>query len=236
MKRDDEPLDEAEIAAGHADFFARVSHDLRSPVGVLEEVVALLARDPATAPADERETLHRLGARSVARLRVFAERMRLLADLEGELRLVPAPLDLASVVGEAVDATRAAESRRGVDVELAAPEPVRTRADAAKLAIIVRELVSNAIRNARSKVRVSVEDDTSSARVIVEDDGDGIAEELRARLFRRFVARPSRSGLGVGLSIARDLARAHGGDLALEDRALAVGRRGARLVLRLPRA
>jgi signal transduction histidine kinase len=109
--------------------------------------------------------------------------------------------------------------------------------DTERLSRAVGELLINAIRHARRTVRLGVEIDAGEARVFVEDDGQGIPADRHATLFQRFAPRPSRAGLGLGLSIAHDVAAAHGGRLTLEASTLPPGRpgtTGARFVLRLP--
>jgi signal transduction histidine kinase len=103
-----------------------------------------------------------------------------------------------------------------------------------RLGRLLTNLLSNADRYGDSRVRVSVRGCADQAVVEVVDDGPGIPEEMRERVFERFTRlEHSRSrdtgGSGLGLPIARDIARAHGGTLEAADGP------GARLILRLPR-
>ncbi len=110
-------------------------------------------------------------------------------------------------------------------------------ADADRLSRAVSEIVINAIRHAHRRARLRLDLAPGEARVVVEDDGQGVPAEQRATLFRRFVPRASRSGLGLGLSIAHDVIVAHGGRLALEASTLPPGRpgtTGAAFVISLP--
>lgn len=96
---------------------------------------------------------------------------------------------------------------------------------------VLRNLVENATRHAHARVRVTVAD----GGVVVEDDGDGVPPADRERVFERFVrledAREREAGgSGLGLSIAREIARDHGGDVVLDESGLG----GLRATVRLP--
>jgi signal transduction histidine kinase len=132
--------------------------------------------------------------------------------------------------------------------ELAAAEAARPRSkrvittlqpgvlvdgDRLRLSRLITNLLDNAERHAESTIIVTVRKD-GDASLEVLDDGAGIAPEHRERVFERFTrldASRSRDagGTGLGLPIAREIARAHGGTLTIED-----SDRGARFVLRLP--
>ena len=100
------------------------------------------------------------------------------------------------------------------------------RPDAARRA--VTNLVDNARRHAR-QVRLSVQPQGRAVQVLVDDDGPGISADRRESVFRPFESGAG-GGTGLGLTIARDIARAHGGDIVLEDSPLG----GLRARMRLP--
>jgi signal transduction histidine kinase len=113
--------------------------------------------------------------------------------------------------------------------------PVRVCGDRHQLTRVLRNLTDNAARHAAGCVDLSVEEDTGEAVVGVLDDGPGIPVAERERVFDRFVRldasrERSAGGAGLGLGIAREIARAHGGDVGIVE---AVGG-GAHLRLRLP--
>jgi signal transduction histidine kinase len=100
--------------------------------------------------------------------------------------------------------------------------PARVQGDRAALERVVRNLVDNAVRHARTAITLSLSRNGSSAELTVADDGPGIPREARERVFDRFVrldedrARTA-GGTGLGLPIARDIVVAHGGTLTLDD-------------------
>jgi signal transduction histidine kinase len=218
----------ATIPAGCADFMARAAHDLRSPLGVIGEILPMIQGDLANQLSDEHKAMLKLANRSLFRLHTFVERMRLVADLElSQLSLARNPTPLRAAVQQVVDALLANEPRRGVAVSYEpGGEDIVVDADVVKLKHVISELLSNAMRHAVRQVHVAVERAPGEARVTVEDDGAGLSTADERALFHRFVERPSRNGLGIGLSLARDLAQAHGGRLWYEKSKL-VGVSGA---------
>lgn len=226
----------ATVPTGCADFLARAAHDLRSPLGVIAEILPTIQQDLAEHLSAEHRAMLKLADRSLFRLRTFVDRMRLVADLElSQLTLVRNPTPLGAAVQQAVDTMLANEPRRGITVScLGGEASYAASADLEKLSHIVSELLSNAMRHASSKVHVSIEKVQGDLKVIVEDDGPGLSKAEESALFRRFVPRPSRNGLGIGLSLARDLAHAHGGHLSYEKSGLQSAQgKGARFVVSL---
>ena len=184
-----------------------VSHDLRTPItrmrlelGMMQaapEEVAALARD-----IDEMETL----------LDGFLDFAR------GTAGDAPVPTDPADLLSAVVEDAR----RAGREVALYLPDapcrPVPMRPQAVRRALM--NLVSNALRyGRRAEARLVVGPDTVTVRI--EDDGPGIAPEDRGRAVRPFVRLDAArnqdrgSGVGLGLAIAQDVARSHGGSLQL---------------------
>lgn len=122
------------------------------------------------------------------------------------------------------------------EIDVSAVTAATVRGSSAQLARMVRNLSSNAVRHARSVVKVGLRETDECVVLTIEDDGPGILPVDRERVFDRFVrldeARTrwgDRSGLG--LAIARGIAIAHGGSIRVEDGAL----HGARMVVEMPR-
>lgn len=180
-------------------FVADAAHELRSPIASIRTQldVALATSADATewvgVAHDVRTDVDR-----VARL---ADDLLLLAKLDSGAPAVPVSLELSAML----------------DVE--AP-PVWVTADPAALRRAVDNLISNARRHAHSAVDVGVEALDGKAVVTVDDDGPGIALDDRERVFDRWLrldegrARDD-GGAGLGLPIARSIARSHGGDVTL---------------------
>jgi len=207
-------LDRLDTAARRqTDFVADAAHELRSPIAALRTSVEVAREHPeAYPPAELTADL----AQEVARLQALADDLLVLARV-GASRPEVRDVDLRDVVREAAaDVDVRGDGRAVVD-----PDAV---------ARVVRNLVDNARRHAH-RVRVTVADGV----VTVDDDGPGIAPEDRERVFERFTRlSPARGrdggGAGLGLAIAREVARDQGGDVALSDSPLG----GLRATVTLP--
>jgi signal transduction histidine kinase len=154
-----------------------------------------------------------------------------------------------------VDGGRVAAARQDVDLDDLAWEevgrlrtsttlslitnitPTRVIGDRMALSQVLRNLCDNAVRHARTTVKITASSERGSGRWVVEDDGSGIPEADRGRVFERFVrldesrARDA-GGSGLGLAIVRDVVAAHGGSVTLGS-SDELG--GARVVVELPR-
>ena len=199
-------------AEEQSQFLAMTAHELRSPVGVLGGTAQLLRDHWADLGDDERTELLDGMAGSAGRLG------RLLADLLTASRVQGSALDLkvrelhiAEELAEIVrTASRAAEPG---DVRVGPMPEIAVLADTDRLAQMIENLVSNALRYGAPPVEVTVEPAGATVGIVVKDAGAGISEEMQQRLFERF-ATTSQGGTGLGLFIVRELARAQGGDAA----------------------
>ncbi|MFH8403362.1 sensor histidine kinase [Streptomyces sp. NPDC018019] len=227
-------------------FVADASHELRNPIAaVRSRLEVALAAGPAPSgepaarpvPTADLERSVRAALRDTERLQRIAADLLLLARLDAHAPRAAEPVDLALLAAEEAARRPAGGGPRLVVV---ADEPVPVRGDPAQLERLLTNLVDNALRHARSEVRVLArpqEDDGRQTVLEVVDDGPGIPPTARERVFERFArldaARDRETGgTGLGLSIARGIARAHGGDLTVRDRA--DGQPGARFVATLP--
>ncbi|HEY4118694.1 MAG TPA: HAMP domain-containing sensor histidine kinase [Byssovorax sp.] len=220
------------------EMLTHLAHDLRTPLGVLNQALADIRGAPDLPLSDEQRRVLALADRAARRIAHVADLLSLAAAIEGgKLEHRRAMLDLGAILDAAVKAARALEPRREVDVESAIPDMRCTcEADADHIARGLAEMTSNAIRHARSRVRVTLSWTAESATIEIEDDGQGVAEDRRETLFERLASAAPRAR-GLGLSIAHDLIRANGGAITLADSTLPPGRvgtRGARFVTSLP--
>ena len=126
--------------------------------------------------------------------------------------------------------------RDAVFIDVNNVHPVEVRGDPNQLGRVVRNLLENAGRYARSRITVGLRADQGTATMTVADDGPGVPEVLRVRVFDRFTrADDSRSretgGTGLGLAIAREIVERHGGSIALAPDGAGTG---ARFEVRIP--
>jgi signal transduction histidine kinase len=220
------------------DLLAMVSHELRNPLATVVGVLRLLSAG-APLTSDERQEMLEMADRQARRLRSLIEQLLLAARFERGQEGYPAPggselveTDAAELVLQAATEARAGHRDHPIRVECDGTLPVRVAPDAVMQ--ILGNLLDNACKYSPDQrlVRLLADRDGDDAVLAVEDDGGGVPPAERERIFERFTQLgQGRGGLGLGLYIARQLARAQGGDLVLTEPRHAGG---ARFELRLP--
>jgi heavy metal sensor kinase len=209
-------------------FVADAAHELRSPLTSMRAQLEVASEHPELA---DWQRLSKGMLADTLRLGRMVEDLLALARLDESPGAVQSrELELGDVAREVAGRLPAAGAQVTVDLDGGA----RVRGDRQALGRAVQNLLDNALRHAASRVEVSVGSDGGLAVLAVTDDGPGIPAGDRERVFERFTRLDdSRSrehgGAGLGLAIAREIVRAHGGELTAED-----GAPGARLVMRLP--
>jgi len=212
-------------------FIANASHELRSPITtLLGELSFALRRDRDA--ASYRESIAEALA-SARQLKVLSEELLALARI-GASEPVRERVPISAVASAALESSRSAAQARGVALEAACDEAA-VQGHAGDLQRMLRNLVENAIRHSPSGglVRIEAHQDAEHAHLRVSDEGPGVPLEVRERIFEPFFRlaadRADGTGAGLGLAIGRSIARAHGGDLWVDDSS-----HGARFVVRLP--
>ncbi|WP_160150217.1 sensor histidine kinase [Nonomuraea solani] len=210
-----------DAVARHRRFVSDASHELRTPITAL--MVRLEAGLEERSEADWRAALD-----DVRRLSDIVQDLLLMARLDAGVTPVTERIELGRLVADEI--TRRSW-RLPVTMEI---EPgVHVSGNRLRLARLFTNLLSNADRYGDRGVRVCVRRMGDEAVLEVADDGPGIPEEMREQVFERFrrldhTRSRDTGGSGLGLPIARDIARGHGGSLEVGDGP------GARLILRLP--
>lgn len=216
-----------------ADFTADAAHELRSPLAALRLQVQGLQR---AAGDDERARATDRLLAGVDRATRLVEQLLALARHDGDGGPAPAPVDLAQLVRQAVHDGAAAAQARGIALAADAAAPVAVIGRSQALAVLLRNLVDNALRHAPTGGRVRVAAlacADGAAELVVEDDGPGIPADERQRVLDRFYRVPGAAGhgSGLGLAIVQAVARRHGAQVLVQD-SQDLG--GARLVVRWP--
>ena len=217
---------EAERANRHkSEFLARISHELRAPLGIILGYADLLARAPEqSAPARQQCGLIRASA---LHLRQLIDDLLDLGAVEmGRLQTVSEDTDLHRLLEEVAQmmATSAADKGLGFHSRLDPALPARVVVDSRRLRQILLNLLGNAVKytetgNITLVARAVGDTDHPQLRFLVADSGIGIASRDRARLFEAFQQlRPGQPGSGLGLAISRELVRLLGGRLRLHSR------------------
>ncbi|MGO8917057.1 MAG: PAS domain-containing sensor histidine kinase [Stellaceae bacterium] len=218
-------------------FLANMSHELRTPLNAVLGFTEIL-RDELYGPLGHsryRDYVHDIHGSGKHLLDVISNILDLTTIEAGHLVLDEQDVDLAEVMGMAERVIAETARRRGLELEVVAPaEPVLLRADPTRLKQILLNLLANAVKftDPGGLVRADVAADDSGIELRVSDTGIGIAPRDIERVMQPFeqvggpMARKT-GGTGLGLPLARELARLHGGTLSL------ASRRGAGTTARL---
>jgi PAS domain S-box-containing protein len=202
------------------EFLATLSHELRTPLNAILGYARMVRAGLMTGEKQGRalETIERNAA---ALNRIVEDILDISRIVSGKLRLRVQQVDLRVIVGAAIDAVLPAADARGVRIERVLEGPdVPVSGDPDRLQQVVWNLLTNAVKFTPrgGKVQVNLLRVNSHVEVVVSDTGMGIGGDFLPHVFERFrqadggIAR-TRGGLGLGLSIAKDLVEMHGGTI-----------------------
>jgi two-component system osmolarity sensor histidine kinase EnvZ len=197
---------------------AGVSHDLRTPLTRMKLALAMMGEGPDVADlkGDVSEMERMVGG--------------YLAFAKGEGREPAVEIDLSELLQEVVGAAL----REGANIQLDAEEDLRLTLRPEAMRRCLTNLIGNAQRHAKS-IWVAAAYHGDAVEITIDDDGSGIPPDKREEVFRPFYRidssrNPATGGIGLGLTIARDVMRSHGGELTLSESPQG----GLRASLRLP--
>jgi two-component system heavy metal sensor histidine kinase CusS len=203
-------------------FIANAAHELRSPIAALYGELQQCVRQERSNAEYKTSVSHAL--RATRRLTRLADDLLTLARAEHDAAPFE-PVRLRDVFEDVAQELASAARDKTVRLEPELGE-VAVRGRAADLQRLLRNLLDNALRHSPlgGTVRCGATQHGAWVTVRVTDEGPGVGREERARVFEPFFRSPqtrasAREGAGLGLSIARELARSHGGDIRIEDSA-----------------
>lgn len=197
-----------------------LAHSLKTPLAVVRNALERVPEDPRALLQEQLDRMQSTVTHQLSR-----------ASVAGPV-IVGRPVDVAVLVERLLRALGTAYRERDIQVDVDLPQPCRVRGDERDLMEILGNLLENAFKYTRSRVRVRAHGG-ESLRLEVEDDGPGIpAEVRRAVLDRGTRADEVQSGQGIGLSVVAELVALYHGRLHIDESSLG----GARLVLELPGA
>ena len=211
-----------------------LAHDLRTPITRLRGTAELAMQDNGD-PAAARGALADCVDESDRLLHLLETLLDISAAEGGALKLNRSRFDLRTLIERATDLYREVGEEGKVEVLVEAPVPVEVEADAIRLGQAINNLVDNALKYTPSggRVTLAVSAKLDGAVITISDTGPGVPASERAAIFRRLYrsdSSRSQRGFGLGLSLAKAIAEAHGGAITVDD---APGG-GARFVLSLP--
>ncbi len=195
------------------DFVADAGHELRTPLALLRTELELALRH-AESPEELREAVQ-ASSEEVDRLAQLAEDLLLIARSDkGQLPLRLDQLDVADVLTSVSTRFEWRAEAAGRALQATAPSGLQVHADRLRIEQAVGNLVDNALRHGVGEVRVSAAATNGQVELHVTDEGEGFPDDFLEQAFDRFTRADSaraRGGSGLGLSIVRAIAEAHGG-------------------------
>ncbi|MBW3630157.1 MAG: response regulator, partial [Gemmatimonadetes bacterium] len=194
-------------------FLADAAHQLRTPMAGIRACAETLLRGAEPEDADR---LLATMVRETSRAARLISSLLQIARLDQGLSAPIVPVDLVRLCADEVERLSLLSPDLDVALEVRHPPTGPLLLDAAGCQEILSNLGDNACRHAASRIRVILDVGPSAVRVVVAEDGPGVAEEAREQVFARFVSLDGRGGSGLGLPIARRLARLMGGDVRVE--------------------
>lgn len=230
---------EAEAASrAKDDFLAVVSHELRTPLSVILNCAQLL--QGGLAPEKQPAVVQRIVRNAELQAKLVNDILDVSRIIAGKLRVEARSVDMSDVAHQALDEIRPAAKEKGVELLRFEPTPgAGVRGDPVRLVQVIGNLLSNAVKftPAGKKVGVQVRATSEHVDVIVRDEGVGITPEFLPRLFQRFTQADAsstrkQSGLGLGLSIVRELLDLQGGQAFVHSDG---PDRGSTFTVRMPR-
>lgn len=239
LAREQKARQEAEAASQAKDeFLAVLSHELRTPLNTLRLWAGILRTGPQD-PQTIARAVETIDRNAVLQARLIEDMLDVSRIVTGRLRLAIERVDLVAIIEAAIETVRAAADNKAIVLIIALdPRTGAVLGDPTRLQQVVWNLLSNAVRftPAGGRVAVGLRRLGRSAELTVTDTGRGMAPGLVPRVFDRFRqgesgTTRSHGGLGLGLSIARQIVELHGGTI----QAASPGEsRGATFTVRLP--
>ncbi|MET3902349.1 ATP-binding protein [Paenarthrobacter sp. 4246] len=206
--------------AAKDDFVSNVSHEFRTPLTSILGYVELILDDPDALDARSRKQLD-IVRRNAERLLTLVS--DLLAVRSGQIVIQPHAVDVAELVRGSVSSAEPRAAKAGIRLSVDLPEALEAHVDSSRIAQVLDNLVSNAIKYSPDggDVEVAAWEDNDFVFCRVTDTGMGMNEEEQAEAFTKFfraggVRKSAIPGVGLGLPISKAIVEAHGGTITLE--------------------
>ncbi len=207
----------------HRQFMADASHELRTPVTTTRTAAAVALQQQHRDEAEYRDTLKIVEEQAERLSRVVDDMFTLARADAGNYPVRRTPMYLDEVIDEVIRAARVVAGTKSVSVDANVVASAAFTGDEELIRRMVANLVDNAVRHPPdgTTVRVELDETDTGYAIAVKDQGPGIPADIRAQIFERFFRadtsrrRSAQDGAGLGLALARWIARAHGGDVVL---------------------
>ena len=217
---------ETELARIRSDFVANVSHELRTPLSSIQIFSETLKQNKAVSQDKQDQYLDTISSES-DRLTRLVDNVLDFSRLERQVKEFDLrPTDIGEVIASTVEAARFYAEQRGVTVSLnIAPDLPEIKADKEAISQMVMNLIDNAVKYSEDESEIAVNVFRRGQNIMIEvvDKGVGIDEEDMKKIFDKFyrgknVADLGTGGTGLGLTLAKAVAVAHGGDILVRSK------------------
>jgi len=216
----------AEVEALKRNIISALSQELRTPVALILNALDLSLREAFKHDQDARRAFLSEARENAEALRWLIEDLLLLVRIDEGLEVLVRPTSLHNLLQRMIARSESALSSRGIQARLIIEDDLSILVDQVLLRQALYHLFGNSVKQSpdRSQVMVMVDEARDGlVHIDFHDQGDGLPEGLHDRIFERFYQLPrndswKRSGLGVGLYIAREIARSHGGDVTVHSK------------------
>jgi two-component system, NtrC family, sensor histidine kinase KinB len=204
------------------DLVATVAHEFRTPLTSLRMAIHLCTEQVAGPLTDKQAELLHAAREDCDRLQTMVDDLLDLSRIEsGQAELYPLPTAVPTLIESAIEGHKAEADAAGLTLSADLPLPeVKVLADHERIGHVFSNLIGNAVRHTpkEGSVKLSAYVSNSAVRFTVTDTGTGIPKEYQERIFEKFFRVPQTEprGTGLGLYIAREIVRGHGGDIGVE--------------------
>ncbi len=206
------------------EFLATLSHELRTPLTAILGWCNVLRRRKNLTDADLQDAVETIHRNAKSQAQIIEDLLDMSRIVSGKIRLETDDLDFGDLVQVAVDGIRPSAAAKGLKIQLLRrPQPILVNGDASRLQQVLWNLLTNAVKftPADGQIRVSVRQVGDQVELVVADSGIGIRPDFLPFVFERFrqadgSTTREHGGLGLGLSIVRNLVELHGGTVSVK--------------------
>jgi signal transduction histidine kinase len=204
------------------DLVATVAHEFRTPLTSLRMAIHLCLEQVVGPVTEKQADLLHAAREDCERLQAMVDDLLDLSRIEaGRVEMHPRATSVAALVEVAAEAHQAAAEEHDIRLRITSPLPDgEVIADSERIALVFANLITNALRYTpkNGEVRIGAQTTNGSVRFAVTDTGVGVPQEYQSHLFEKFFRVPGApvGGAGLGLSIAKEIVEAHGGQIGVE--------------------
>ncbi|MCG8618294.1 MAG: HAMP domain-containing histidine kinase [Desulfobacterales bacterium] len=208
-----------------SDFIATLSHEIRTPLSSIRESVNMIAEEVLGAVNEKQKKFLKIAGDETHRITYLLNHLLDTSVLAaGAEKAPPVPLNAEQLVRETVEALQATAAAKQIELRQHSAQGLpKAMGEAKEIRQVLINLIGNALKfspeNSRVDIRITAEKDR--VKFSISDQGPGIPEEKQAMIFKKYyrddTVRKHMDGVGLGLSIARQIVRAHGGTIDLQN-------------------